>query len=205
MTDEMYDRLRAANPVPGTASVEAADSPGTRALMEAAMSNDRVDTSTTPTAPAGRSKWLLAGIAAAAAAIVLAGGLLLPDMLGDEPAPPAAALELAMPAGDTMGSCLPVSAEIMRDMPIAFAGTAVAVSDGTVTLDVDTWYKGGDAASVALTAPPADPPTSLGDVIDFQEGTRYLITATGGTVNICGFSGEATPELEAIFDDAFAG
>ncbi len=38
----------------------------------------------------------------------------------------------------------------------------------------------------------------------FRVGERYLVTATDGTVNGCGFSGPATPELERAFEEAFA-
>lgn len=203
MTDDLYDRLRAADPLREAVPVEPADSPRTRAMMEAAMS-----TETSPsTASSPRSRWVPAGIAASAAAVILAGALLIPDMLGDDPAaPPVAALELTMPGTDpSMASCIPLSAAELGRMPIAFAGTATAISDETVTLDVDTWYQGGDAASVELSNPAGAPVALLGYGIDFEVGTRYLIASAGETVNLCGFSGEATPELQAIFDEAFAG
>jgi len=39
--------------------------------------------------------------------------------------------------------------------------------------------------------------------VTFEPGQQYLITATDGVVNYCGFSGPATPELQALFDQAF--
>ncbi len=41
--------------------------------------------------------------------------------------------------------------------------------------------------------------------MQFRDGGQYLITASGGTVNGCGFSGPATPDLTRAFEEAFAG
>jgi hypothetical protein len=35
-------------------------------------------------------------------------------------------------------------------------------------------------------------------------GDQYLISAQGGSVNYCGFSGPSTPDLRAGFETAFA-
>lgn len=112
---------------------------------------------------------------------------------------------LALSLGETnsISSCIQISADIMRDMPLAFAGTVTAVDGDKVTIDVDEWFKGGDAAVVELSAPQGM--QALIDGIDFEVGGEYLITASEGTVNYCGFSGPATPELRAVFDEAFPG
>ena len=39
--------------------------------------------------------------------------------------------------------------------------------------------------------------------VTFEPGQQYLISATEGVVNYCGLSGPATPELQALFDQAF--
>jgi hypothetical protein len=39
--------------------------------------------------------------------------------------------------------------------------------------------------------------------IDFQVGSRYLVTALDGTVNYCGFSGLWTQELADTYAAAF--
>jgi hypothetical protein len=41
--------------------------------------------------------------------------------------------------------------------------------------------------------------------VEVVDGQRYLLTATDGTVNGCGFIGPASPELEHAFAQAFAG
>jgi hypothetical protein len=74
------------------------------------------------------------------------------------------------------------------------------VSDSLVTLDVDRWFKGGSADVVTVAVPERN--TSIGTV-ELVEGKRYLVTATNGTVNACGYTGEATPDLEAAFEQAF--
>jgi hypothetical protein len=88
-------------------------------------------------------------------------------------------------------------------MPLAFRGTATEVGGDVVTLKVDHWFKGGDAEEVVLRAPQGL--EALIDGIAFEADREYLISATDGQVNYCGFSGEVTPELEAGFEAAFEG
>lgn len=101
-----------------------------------------------------------------------------------------------------MASCLPVTTEYLAEMSPAFAGTVTDVGDDTVTLHVNRWYAGNGPEEVLLTIPAGAVASLIGE-IDFREGVTYLITATDGTVNMCGFSGEATTELQAAFDAAF--
>ena len=97
---------------------------------------------------------------------------------------------------------MPFSQSILADMPVAFSGTATEVANGVVTLEVDHWYRGGDAQQVSLVAP--DPATvSLEGGLTFTAGTRYLVTATNGTVNFCGYTAAWTSDLERVFDAAF--
>ncbi len=112
-------------------------------------------------------------------------------------------LQLSLAGSDSLASCLPLEAEIMADMEMAFAATAVAVDGQVITLDVDRWYKGGDAEVVALVAEHTE--ASLIAAFPFEVGQEYLVTAANGTVNFCGYSGPATPELRAVFDQAFPG
>jgi len=110
-------------------------------------------------------------------------------------------LELSAGASDAMASCLAFDPEILADMPVAFEGTVTAVDGDQVTLDVDQWFKGGDAGEVIVTAPQGL--EALIGGISFEEGEQYLVSASQGQVNYCGFSGEATPELRAGFEAAF--
>ncbi|MGK2928986.1 MAG: hypothetical protein ACSLFO_05350 [Acidimicrobiales bacterium] len=149
-----------------------------------------------------RTVWL----AAAAAVVVATIGVGVAFSSGDGDAPVDSAgppLELSLGAGDAMASCLPVEAEFLADMPMAFAGTVTAVEGDLVTLEVDRWYTGGDADVVELRAQGGQAALIAG--FEFETGERYLVSAFDASVNFCGFSGPATPELTAIFDEAFAG
>lgn len=117
---------------------------------------------------------------------------------GDSAKPP---LELSAGDGGVMASCLAFDPTLLAEMPIAFEGRATSVDGDRVTLDVDRWFKGGDSDEVVLLAPQGL--EALIDGIAFEEGEQYLISATNGQVNYCGFSGEATPELQAGFAQAF--
>ena len=138
-------------------------------------------------------------VVAAVGAIALAGG----GDGDDEPVASGPPLELSLGASDSMMSCLPVDAAILADMPLAFAGTATSVEGETVTLEVDEWFAGGDAGTVVLQAQSGM--EALIDGFSFAEGDEYLVSATEGTVNFCGYSGPATEELRAVYDAAFPG
>ena len=72
-----------------------------------------------------------------------------------------------------------------------------------ITLDVERWYTGGEGDTVQITAP--DGLEALIGGIDFVDGETYLVIATDGTVNYCGYSGPATPDLQSVYDAAFPG
>lgn len=198
MNDDLYDRLRAADPLSRSVPVEAGDTFNTRDLMEAAMSTDR-------TSNPHRPRWIpLVASAGTAAAIV--GGVLLfgSDRVDDGAGSGEAPLQLSLPgeAGTSMSSCIPFSVDELARMPVAFAGTVVGVDGVTVNLAVDTWYSGGVAPNVKVAAPGGASTALLGE-IEFVDGEQYLITATAGNVNLCGFSGMVAPELRAAFEEAF--
>lgn len=105
--------------------------------------------------------------------------------------------------GSTTGKCAMPSAETLATFDTAFEGTVTSVDDGTATLSVDQWYAGDEAETVTVEAPSK----ALEDLllaVDFEEGTTYLVSATGDRVTLCGFTAEASPELEALYSEAFA-
>ena len=163
-----------------------------------------VATGMTSDKPRSRPRRSAPAIAAAASVAVLVG-VAYAVMGGDEPSgiPGPTVRTLAMPAGDatSMNSCLPFDAQYLRDMRVALSGTATKVGDDGVTLDVDRWYTGGNADVVRLANYDLNA-VSL-DGFSFEPGSRYLITATQGTVNLCGFSGPWTQDLADAFDGAF--
>lgn len=200
-TSDAVDRLRAADP----ARPADPDWPARlQHLVEAAMSTTDQDTPVTPPTTA-RRRWAVA-VAAAAAVAALAAAALVGGLPGGDADPSRRpALELALPGADgAMASCVRFSAEFLADMPVAFAGTVTSVTDDEVLLEVDRWYRGGTADTVALTRPP-EATAALLDSVEFTEGKRYLVTATEGVVNSCGFTMPWTAENAAVFDRAFTG
>lgn len=110
-------------------------------------------------------------------------------------------MELTASGGDATASCLPFDVGTLATMSPAFAGTVVELDGSVATLEVDRWFAGGDADRVAIRYTPGM--EALIGTPTFEQDQGYLITAADGTVNGCGYSGPATPELEAAFEDAF--
>jgi hypothetical protein len=206
--DDLRAALAAADPA-RSADLDPSTSPRARELLERTMSTPTTAPTTTdqradrPTTPS-RRPWL----AAAAAAVVLAGGgaaYLATTGAPDAPDAPGGGGQLALdlPGGDpALQSCLPVSPDVLGTLPVAFAGTATEVNDGQVRLEVDRWYRGGEATTVLLTNPGEDAQALVG-AADFQPGEQYLVSADQGTVSVCGLTGPASPELQAVYDQAF--
>lgn len=202
MSDETEEtllrRMRAADPAQRTMPSAPSWIPD---LVEATMSTDP-ETRPTP------RRWAPALAAAALLAVVGGGAYALIDEGDTSPraTPEATTTTLALPGGGggvSSSSCIQFDVEFLRDMPIALSGTATEVGSDTVTLEVDRWYQGGDADVVRLAN--FDPANSSLDGFVFEQGERYLISASeDGTVSFCGFSGPWTESLAAAFDVAFA-
>lgn len=125
-----------------------------------------------------------------------------PTVANNKSTPP---VRLALPpGGPSMQTCIRFSAEALMPMEMAFDGTAAQVASGRVVIEVGHWYRGGDAPRVELTTRVGDSVTLEGS-LKFEQGRRYLVTATAGVVNSCGFTLEWTPEAAATFQRAFAG
>ncbi len=199
MSDELRDRLARIDPMPPGVETEPVTTPSSRRLLEDIMS-----TSIDERTEAKRRPWLVPALAAAAVILVVGGGFAL--FAGDDTAPVAAGPPLVLDAGGgdtTMTSCIQFSVEQLATMAVAFEGTVTSIEGETVTLTVDEWFKGGDAAIVEVHAPLGL--EALIGSVPFAEGEQFLITAFDGTVNYCGFSGPSTPEFRAAFEEAFGG
>jgi hypothetical protein len=105
--------------------------------------------------------------------------------------------------GSTAGKCAVPSAEALATFDTAFAGTVTSIEGGTATLSVDEWYAGAGADTVTVDTP-SDDLQDLLMAVDFQEGQTYLVSAQDDRVTLCGFSAEKTPELEALYAEAFS-
>jgi len=196
MTDDLQRRLSQADPARSTGLQQLSET-SIRDLMEAAMQNTTTQKTPRP------SRWLLA---AAAAIVLVLGGVVGARMLSDDPAPSAtpesAAMKLTLPDAGAMSSCLPYTVDVLAQMPTAFSGEVLEAEGGTVVLEVDNWYRGGDAESVELVSQTSEL-TSIDDV-EFVEGGRYLVTASEtGTVSTCGYTGEWSASMAADFEQAF--
>ena len=200
--DDLRARLSRLDPAPAGVPVDPVTSPRARELVERAMSST-VQTPGTPSAADELSRrrrpWLLAA-AAAAVLVAVVGGFLV---LGNGDNGRATTLALELPPGDVAMSCVQFDVQFLREMPVALAGTVTALEPGQVSLDVDRWYRGGSADRVTIAVPVNN--SAALDGVDFREGERYLLTATDGTVNGCGFSGPASTELESAYEAAFGG
>ena len=106
--------------------------------------------------------------------------------------------------GSAAAKCAMPSAETLSTFDTAFSGTVTSLDDGTATLEVDQWYAGDEAATVTVESPSKDLQDLL-MAVDFEEGKTYLVSATDTRVTLCGFTAEQTPELEALYDEAFGG
>lgn len=200
MNGRLRQRLERIDPMNSGVPTEPTTSRSSQELLERIMSTplkEKPESSATP-----RRTWVVAVAAVAVLVGAVAGGIAL---TGDEATPTASGPPLTLNAGgeDLMASCIAFSAdELDRVAEIAFAGTVGDVNGPTVTLGVDRWYRGGDAAAVVLNAPQGM--EALIGGIPFVVGDQYLISAQNGDVNYCGFSGPATSEYRAAFETAFA-
>ena len=206
MDDNLRQRLGRLDPVPTSEPTDTSSTPRVRALLEEIMSTpvqpDQHVAVPAPTPPSKRRLAMLAGVAAAV--IALAVGIAIANGGGTSTK---SQLSFALPAGRPgQNSCIQFSTDLLAQAADAFSGTVTAVGDGTVTVAVDHWYKasGAKPAVVTLTSD-----TTAGAVnelgVQFAQGTKYLVSATDGHVNGCGYSGEATADLQAAFATAFPG
>ena len=209
--DDLRAALAAADPARST-DLDPLTSPRARELLERAMTSDLITPAPAPSPqPAlSRRPWLAA--AAAAVLVVGAGGTYLATT-DVEPAgapsggPSGGEVVLTLPGGDPMTmSCLPVSEgkAALEQMTVALAGTATAVSDSEVRLDVSRWYRGGDVGTVLLRNAPEQQQALVG-ATDFAVGEDYLVSANDGSVSVCGLTGPVSPELQAAYDQAYGG
>lgn len=198
MTDDLEARLRAADPARSADVYQ----PARSSLEELAEATMNVSTSQQSNRP---SRWVAAVAAAAAVAVLGVGGysIVKSNDGGGSSTTAGSPMQLSLPGAGVMASCVQYSVDVLADMPTAFSGEAVEVNDHSVLLDVDTWYRGGDADTVEL-ATLDRPSVSLADVVKFTVGDRYLVTASeSGTVNSCGFTSRWSADKAADFERAF--
>ncbi|WP_127479710.1 hypothetical protein [Nocardioides pantholopis] len=213
--DRLRDRLRAADPA---SSLPPAGPERTARLLEATMTDDvdrlarsRAAAPTEGARGRGPLTWLVAG----AAVVVIAGAAVFTVTAADddEPELPSAQETLRAPSGRAdvtelsaaaaPGRCaVPTPAALARQ-ELAFEGTVQGVDEDVVVLAPTTFFAGPETDLVEVQAPAAQLDLLL-DTVPFQVGRSYLVAASGGRVSLCGLTGPATPDLERLYDDAFA-
>ena len=197
--DQLRDVLRRRDPAAGQPAVAASGT--ARALWEQTMAAPADEqASTTGTAAPVRSRRRLTFALAAATLAVLAGvgtavaiGLRTPDRPDQ--------LALRMP-DSVNASCAVFDLGFLRQVPVAFQGTAVEVAGSSTVLHVDRWFRGGRDGVTTVRITREAPGAADGDV-EFTTGKTYLVSAQDGFVHGCGYSGELNPELLSYYDEAF--
>jgi len=209
--DDLRAALAAADPA-RSADLDPLTSPRARELLERAMTSDLITPTSAPSPDStpSRRPWLAA---AAAAVLAVGAGATYLATTGNDPAggpsgsPSGGEVVLALPGGDpTIMSCLRLSEgkTALEQMTVALAGTATAVSESEVRLEVSRWYRGGDAGTVVLRNAPEQQQALVG-ATDFAVGEDYLVSASDGSVSVCGLTGPVSPELQAAYDEAYGG
>lgn len=128
-----------------------------------------------------------------------------PEPTASESPSPSGDETLALTADGSMtAKCAMPSPEVLATFDTAFEGTVTSIDGGTVTLEVDRWYAGEEASTATVEAP-SQALEDLLMAVDFQEGRTYLVSADAGRVSLCGFTAETSPELEALYEEAYAG
>ena len=199
MADELEQRLRAADPAPHAGPIDSARSPRAQALVERVMQDEPISLDARP----ARSRRPLLLAAAAVAAVAIVGAAVV--LSGDDEAEPTASVELtSVPEDPIATSCIELTPDTLRaaGADLALRGTVTAVDGDVATLSVDELYVGGPADEVTVTSPPEADAALLG-AVPLQEGRTYLVSAADGAVLSCGASGEASADLEAIYESAF--
>ncbi|WP_167736020.1 hypothetical protein [Nocardioides sp. 503] len=224
--DELQQRLRAIDPA---SDLTPADPARVARLLEDTMNTDLTDTSTESTGPGtgpgapgrtARRRGPLTWVVAAAAVLIAGVGVF--SLLGNDPesddVPSATGsssasegatttsptvTELGAPAAAN-AKCMVPNAELLSTAQVAFSGTVASVAADRVTIVPDRFYAGEPTDSVEVEAPP-ELMTALVGAVSFEEGQRYLVSANDGQVTVCGFSGPFSPDLEALYVEAFPG
>jgi hypothetical protein len=183
-------------------------------IQEDTVSNDldtRTDLpeQTTELRRRGPLAWL---VAAAAVATIAGGGYAAVSSMQDrgtvEQAGPSTStaddpVVITLQAPTSLPArCLVPTPELLAGAETAFAGTVTAIDGDVVTLEPTETYAGETADEIEVVGLRPDIRVLAGQP-EFVVGGTYLVSATDGQVSACGFSGEATPELQGLYDLAF--
>lgn len=154
-----------------------------------------------------RRRWGAAGLGlAAAAAGVIALSTGLPGMPGTPGTTAVTALQAAGPgAGGPATMCAQLEPALLASFDVAFEGRVVEVRPVTggevVVLEVERVYRGDVGQRVEVSTPGAG--SLLDGTVSLEQGGDYLVAASDGQVAGCGATGQTSPELGALYEQAF--
>lgn len=124
---------------------------------------------------------MASAVAVAAAAI---GGYALladeaePRIVGGEPI-----------TGGGMAMCIQYDEALLLEQEVAFDGTLVETDGRRATFTVHRWFKGGEGDEITLDAEGLVGGGSVALIgVGLEEGTRYLVSGSGGFVWACGYT-----------------
>jgi hypothetical protein len=140
----------------------------------------------------------LAGVAAAAAVALLIFG---PRFGAPAPSPSNAGIG---GGGAGAATCIRFDLDLLAQQEFAFDGTVTGIDGESVTFDVGKWYHGSGDPSVTLTqVGQGDGAVMEGILVDFQVGTRYLVSGASGIITGCGYSQAWDASAAADWASAF--
>jgi hypothetical protein len=141
----------------------------------------------------------LAGVTAIAAVALLAFG-----PKGGAPSPGPSDGGIGGGAGGGTAMCIAFELDLLAQHEFALDGTVTAIDGESVTLDVGHWYRGSGDASVTLTqVGQGDGAVMEGILVDFQVGSRYLVSGADGVITGCGYSQAWDASAAADWESAF--
>ncbi len=159
---------------------------------------DTIDGSRTRPARTTRRAWALGGGGVGIAAIA-AAAFIVPGTWG----PATSSTTLNQPAGGGPAAmCAEVTPDALAGYDSAFRAVVTTVEGDMVTLTVSDTFKGDIDKTVMV--PQGDGGGVDGEPLVFADGGTYLISTQDGTIVTCGVSGQDTPELDALYRQAFA-
>jgi hypothetical protein len=204
--DDLRARLRNADPAARLAPL----SPDrvTRLLEDSVIA----EFSTAPPRPRPARRWALAAAGLVLVAAAATGtGAVLRSSDGSGPGagpvlPPASPAVVSVTRivipGDTAAKCMPPDARMLARVSLAFAGTVERITGSTAVLRVTRLYAGPPTDVVEVAQSDGTSEALIGATV-FEPGGQYLVAASDGQALVCGYSGLATPELQALYDAAF--
>lgn len=217
--DRLRAHLRSADPAASLAPADQATVTGlTRTAMRATGPTPSTDRTRVPqllaaaavVVVAGLGVWAVAGpddsddVGPSVALDPAPTTVATPTPSGGATAPGAGAdtTTLLRVPGTSSAKCMVPNAEVLRGQDLAFKGTVTGVDGPAVDLDTTEVYAGAVSEEVRVQAPSTEMSLMLSGV-QFEVGTTYLVSATGGQVTLCGLTAEVTPELAALYAEAY--